>query len=521
MAAGEQAGVDPRWIARPRLAFGVRAVSLAAPLLAGAGAGFAVATAVARPSGPAFLAWLAALLGTSCLAVAIVERWAKRLLPLATLLNLSLAFPDRVPSRFRVARAAGSPRVLEDRIRHARERGLDDDPSRAAESILTLVAALSAHDRKTRGHSERVRAFTDMLSVEVGVAPADRDRLRWAALLHDIGKLQVPSTTLNKAGKPNEAEWAQIERHPLEGKRIAAPLLPWLGEWGEVIAQHHERYDGHGYPARLRGAEISLGARIVALADAFEVMTAPRSYQRPRTPAAARRELARCAGTQFDPDIVRAFFALSIGRLWRVVGPVSWLAHLPLALRLARTGDRAVTVARAATGVAMQAVAGVLAVVLFGWPVPRQQGSDLANGSVRVARVGDGSGAGSVTDAVYTATDGADPSTPPGGGSSGPGPGASVDDPAEQDRSLVGSTTDAVVDAVDAVGDTVDGTVDAVGDVVTDAAGAVDGVTSGTVGDSVELGETVGGVVDVTTDTTDEATDVVAGTADTTDPLGL
>jgi putative nucleotidyltransferase with HDIG domain len=518
MAAGEQAGVDPRWIARPRFAFGVRVVSLAAPLLAGAAAGFAVATAVARPSGPAFLVWLVALLGTSCLAVAIVERWAKRLLPLATLLNLSLVFPDRVPSRFRVARAAGSPRVLEDRIRHARERGLDDDPSRAAESILTLVAALSAHDRKTRGHSERVRAFTDMLSVEVGVAPADRDRLRWAALLHDIGKLQVPSTTLNKAGRPNEAEWAQIERHPFEGRRIAAPLLPWLGEWGEVIAQHHERHDGGGYPAGLRGSEISLGARIVALADAFEVMTAPRSYQRPRTPAAARRELARCAGTQFDPDIVRAFFAISIGRLWRVVGPVSWLAHLPLALRLARTGDRAVTVARTATGVAMQAAAGVLAVVLFGSPVPRQQGSDLANGSVRVAGIGNGSGAGPATDAVYTATDGADPSTPPGGGSSGPDPGASVDGPAEQDRGVVGSTTDTV-------GDTVDGTVDAVGDVVTDAAGAVDGVTSGIVGDSVELGETVGGVVDVTTDTTDEATDVVAGTvdtlSDTTDPLGL
>jgi putative nucleotidyltransferase with HDIG domain len=526
MAADEQAVAEPRWIARPGLAFGVRAVSLAAPVLAGAGAGLAVATAVARPSGPAFLAWLAVLLGTSCLAVAIVERWAKRLLPLATLLNLSLAFPDRVPSRFRVARAAGSPRVLEDRIRHAREHGLDDDPSRAAESILTLVAALSAHDRKTRGHSERVRAFTDMLAAEIGVAPADRDRLRWAALLHDIGKLEVPPTTLNKAGKPNQTEWAQIERHPLEGKRIAAPLLPWLGEWGEVIAQHHERHDGGGYPAGLRGTEISLGARIVTLADAFEVMTSPRSYKRPMTPAAARRELARCAGAQFDPDIVRAFFALSIGRLWGVVGPVSWLAHLPLALRLARTGDRAVTVARSASGVAMQAAAGALAVVLFGSPVPRQQGSDLANGSVRVSR----DGAGSATDAAYTATDGADPSTPPGGGSSGPGPGESVDGapadlttvvasgdatsgdgstygPAEQDRTLVGSTTDAVVDAVDAVGDTVDGTVDAVGDVVTYTAGPV------------------GGVVDVTTDTTDEATDVVSGTvdtlADTTDPLGL
>jgi hypothetical protein len=365
-----------------------------------------------------------------------------------------------------------------------------------------------------------------MLAAEIGVAPADRDRLRWAALLHDIGKLEVPSTTLNKAGKPNQTEWAQIERHPLEGKRIAAPLLPWLGEWGEVIAQHHERHDGGGYPAGLRGTEISLGARIVTLADAFEVMTSPRSYKRPMTPAAARRELARCAGAQFDPDIVRAFFALSIGRLWGVVGPVSWLAHLPLALRLARTGDRAVTVARSASGVAMQAAAGALAVVLFGSPVPRQQGSDLANGSVRVSR----DGAGSATDAAYTATDGADPSTPPGGGSSGPGPGESVDGapadlttvaasgdatsgdgstygPAEQDRTLVGSTTDAVVDAVDAVGDTVDGTVDAVGDVVTYTAGPV------------------GGVVDVTTDTTDEATDVVSGTvdtlADTTDPLGL
>jgi hypothetical protein len=151
-----------------------------------------------------------------------------------------------------------------------------------------------------------------MLAGELDLDDEDRDRLRWAALLHDIGKLRVPGRILNKAGKPDRFEWERLQAHPAEGAAIVEPLLPWLGTWATTIVQHHERFDGRGYPAGLEGEGISLGARIVSVADSFEVMTAARAYKRPMTPSAARRELARCSGSQFDPAVVRLFLNIAI-----------------------------------------------------------------------------------------------------------------------------------------------------------------------------------------------------------------
>src|SRR5207237_8967252 len=102
---------------------------------------------------------------------------------------------------------------------------------------------------------------------------AERARLGWAALLHDCGKVMVDANVLNKASSLADAEWAAIRRHPDEGARIAEPLHDWLGEWSLAIAQHHERWSGSGYPRGLAGDEISLAARIVAVADSFDAMT--------------------------------------------------------------------------------------------------------------------------------------------------------------------------------------------------------------------------------------------------------
>jgi hypothetical protein len=342
----------------------VRAAVLVVPAILGAGAGIAVGRALSGRIVPALATGVA--LGVSALVAVGVETVSRRLLPLAALLKLSLAFPDRAPSRFRVARQAGNTRVLHDRVAHARAAGVADDPSRAAEEILGLVAALAAHDRKTRGHSERVRGFTDLLADELAIPQADRDRLRWAALLHDIGKLEVPAATLNKPGKPDPQEWEQLKRHPLEGQRIVGGLLPWLESWGAVIAQHHERFDGAGYPNGLAGEQIHLGARIVSVADSFEVMTAARSYKRPMTPPAARRELAACAGKQFDPMVVRAMFSISLGRLWWRVGPASWIAQVPFMLGIGRASSEAVAVVRTGSEVAVRALSALLAVTLSG-----------------------------------------------------------------------------------------------------------------------------------------------------------
>ncbi len=288
-----------------------------------------VGRAFPQPEGPARILWWLALLAASLLAVTVVDRAARRLLPLAILLRLGLIFPDRAPSRFAVARVASSTRQLEARVRRARERGIDDDPSRAAETILALIAALSGHDRRTRGHSERVRVFSDLLASALRLPVDDRDRLRWAALLHDIGKLEVSATLLNKPGELDADEWSSLRRHPEEGARLAGPLLPWLGEWGQAIVQHHERFDGTGYPHGLSGEEISLAGRILAVSDSFDAMTAAFPYRRPLTVVDARRELTRCTGSQFDPSIVRAFLNVSLGPLRWTVGLSSWLAHLP------------------------------------------------------------------------------------------------------------------------------------------------------------------------------------------------
>lgn len=319
---------ETRWQGRPLVATVLRVLVFLVPALAGLGAAWGLAALLPRPEGVValLLTWLA-LVAASTVVIVAVERVARRLLPLAFLLDLSLLFPGEAPSRFRVALRTHGVRDLRRRLEQGAE---GDDPVDTAETILGLVAAISGHDRRTRGHSERVRAYAELIGGELGLPEPDLDRLRWAALLHDVGKLTVPGEVLNKPGEPEGEEWELIRRHPVEGARLAAPLRDWLGDWAHAIDQHHEHVDGTGYPNGLSGDEIALAARIVAVADAYETMTALRSYNRPRTPERARAELARCSGTHFDPRVVRAFLALATGRVRRVAGPFVWLAELPM-----------------------------------------------------------------------------------------------------------------------------------------------------------------------------------------------
>jgi hypothetical protein len=191
--------------------------------------------------------------------------------------------------------------------------------------------------------------------------------------VHDVGKLEVPAKLLNKPGKPTEEEWETLRQHPQAGADLTQPLAHWLGPYSVVAVQHHERYDGTGYPAGLRGHEISLGARIVGLADAFEVMTASRPYKRAMTRSVALQEVIRCAGTQFDPVVTRAFLAVSMPRLRRALGPASLVGQLPvivtspatsipvLASGAARGASTAVATGIAGAAVVASGVAGVTA----------------------------------------------------------------------------------------------------------------------------------------------------------------
>ena len=347
-----------RWAARPTLARGLRVVVFALPVAAAVGVSSLAYLALGAAGSRVAQAWhLAVLVALSTVTLVVVDRVVRRALPLVTLLELSMLFPDRAPSRFAVARDAVSGRTVEQQLARVREAGAD--PSAAAREILGLVAALRAHDRPTRGHAERVRVLTDLVAEAMKVPARDRDLLRWAAILHDIGKLRVPPRVLNKPGKPTEEEWALLRAHPQHGAQIAGALLPWLGEWGDVIVQHHEKYDGTGYPAGLAGREISLGGRIVAVADAYEVMTATRAYRRPISRVAAHRELVRWSGQQFDPAIVRAMVGLSAPRLRRAQGLIAWLSDVPLVASSyvpAATVARVVGAGALATGVATGAV---------------------------------------------------------------------------------------------------------------------------------------------------------------------
>ena len=198
-----------------------------------------------------------------------------------------------------------------------------------------------------------------MIATELHLSRDEIDRLNWAALLHDVGKLEVPTEILNKPGRPTDEEWQFIRSHPELGARLAEPLRPWLGEWTDAISDHHERWDGKGYPNGSAGDEISLAGRIVAVADVFDVITSARSYKEPGSAVAARDEVARCAGAQFDPRVVRAFLGVSVGRLRFAMGPLSWLAQAPVLGRIPLMPGVA-TVASSAVAVIGSVAAGLV-----------------------------------------------------------------------------------------------------------------------------------------------------------------
>jgi len=351
----------PQWRRRPLATVGMATLIATLPWALAVGAGVLAARALV-PHPQSLLEKVAGVLvGVSVSSVVLfgVERAARRLLPLVMLLRLSLTFPDRAPSRLAIALRAGNLRRA--RVRPDAESAEPITAQGQAEVLLTLVAALNAHDRRTRGHSERVRAFTDLVAEEMDLAPEEANSLRWAALLHDIGKLDVPADILNKRGALDAAELAIMSRHPEAGARLAGPLAEWLGEWHHAIDQHHEKFDGTGYPRRLAGHDISEAGRIVSVTDSFETMTAVRSYKKAMPVREAREELVRAAGSHFDPDVVRAFFAISLPRLYRVIGPLAIVADIPLLARLSNAGTRVI---QAAGAFAVPALAGTLALAV-------------------------------------------------------------------------------------------------------------------------------------------------------------
>ena len=173
-------------------------------------------------------------------------------------------------------------------------------------TLKALVQALETRDFETHGHSERVVTFSLRLGHEVGLNKEGLRNLELGALLHDIGKIGLPDAILRKNSALNEDEWNKMKMHPHYGQKILRNI-PFLDGAARMIAQHHEKWDGSGYPLGLRGEDIDIGARIFAVVDAFDAMTSDRTYRRGCSYEMALAELARCAGTQFDPLVIEAF----------------------------------------------------------------------------------------------------------------------------------------------------------------------------------------------------------------------
>jgi hypothetical protein len=172
-------------------------------------------------------------------------------------------------------------------------------------TVAALVQAVEAKDHYTRGHSERVARASVIIARAAGLSQQRTSTLHFAGMLHDVGKLGVPTRVLQKTGALTDEEFATIARHPVRGLEMVREI-EFLGEAFEGILHHHERLDGRGYPMGLAGSAIPEFARIIAVADAFDSMTSTRSYRQARSVEDAVEELRQCTGTQFDAVFVAA-----------------------------------------------------------------------------------------------------------------------------------------------------------------------------------------------------------------------
>lgn len=194
----------------------------------------------------------------------------------------------------------------------------------------SLGHAVDARDSATFNHSWEVAELSRMIAAAVGLTPKQAETVHLAGHLHDIGKIGVPDAILRKQGSLTPEEWSQMKRHPETGAAIIRPVAAFGGRGGiaDMVLYHHERFDGAGYPHRLRGEEIPMGARIIAVADTVSAMLQNRPYRPGTSFGAVLAEIRRCAGTQFDPAVVEALESIRSRVVRYLQGESKSLAHV-------------------------------------------------------------------------------------------------------------------------------------------------------------------------------------------------
>lgn len=339
-----------------RAAILVRTILIVVPAIVG----FLVAFAILTAMGPfantwEFVAWFLIALVISFVTSIFVGDFTLDRLSSSKLYQRANTFDTTVEELFGSSLREGNPKSIK---RQALARGLEAD---FIDDVINLLTQLGDHEKLTRGHSERVRAYASMIGKELGLKQSELEQLNWSALLHDIGKLDVPASILSSPDRPNDLEWETLSRHPESARHRLQRLEKTLGPTiYQSALEHHERWDGTGYPYRLKEGQISLFGRITAVADAFDVMTHARSYKAPQTIATAREELMSEAGQQFDPDVVAAFIRIGDDDLENVRGWSATVAGIAVGgSQIASIGSRLATVFATVAGVGVATSATV------------------------------------------------------------------------------------------------------------------------------------------------------------------
>lgn len=216
----------------------------------------------------------------------------------------------RIRSQLRLRQMEAELALVNTNLRRRTSDLVDQQRSLFLSTVKSLASAIDAKDEYTRHHSTRVTEFSMKIAAKMGFSEKELGDLELAALLHDVGKIAVPESILNKPGKLTKEEFELIKEHPVRGEAILSPVVE-LKEIARVVRAHHERYDGTGYPDRLKGREIPLGARIMAIADTYDSITSERPYRKPASHRYAVREIIGCSGTQFDPEVVENFLEIA------------------------------------------------------------------------------------------------------------------------------------------------------------------------------------------------------------------
>jgi len=216
----------------------------------------------------------------------------------------------RIRSQLRMRQMESELALMNKNLRMRTSDLVEQQRSLFLSTVKSLASAIDAKDEYTRHHSTRVTDFSMKIAAKMGFSEKEIGDLELAALLHDVGKIAVPESILNKPGKLTKEEFEVIKEHPVRGEAILSPVIE-LKEISRVVRAHHERYDGTGYPDRLKGREIPLGARIMTIADTYDSITSERPYRKAASHRYAMKEIIACSGTQFDPEVVEHFLEIA------------------------------------------------------------------------------------------------------------------------------------------------------------------------------------------------------------------